>query len=186
MFRAADLAGHLLEVATTRNDDLDLPTPCAGWTVRDLVGHLVAVTHRVAHIARGGAPFDLPSLLAAEPGEGWAAAYRAGVADLRAAWAEDSVLATLVQHPAGPMPGAAAATIYAQEFTTHAGDLAVALARPELLDEDLAATVLADAVRFVPAERPGFPFDPPVEVAADAPASARLAGWLGRAPLVQE
>ncbi len=65
MIRAAELAGRVLEtVPTTAHQD---PTPCTEWTVGDLIGHLVAVTRRVAHIARGGYPFELPTLLTPNP-----------------------------------------------------------------------------------------------------------------------
>ncbi|WP_432542431.1 TIGR03086 family metal-binding protein [Kineococcus sp. SYSU DK002] len=178
MHRAADLAGVL--VAAVPADALDRPTPCTEWDVRALLGHLVAVTARVAHIARGGSPSDLPTVLDAEPQGGFAAAYAAGVAGVRQAWADPAVLGATVHHPAGDMPGAAGATIYAQEFATHAVDLAVALDRTDLLDEEFLEQVLQIAVRFVPAERPGFPFGPPVPVAGDAPAHVRLSAWLGR------
>ncbi|NAZ74536.1 TIGR03086 family protein [Kineococcus sp. T13] len=162
--------------------DLDAPTPCEGWDVRDLLGHLVAVTRRVAHIARGGRPADLPTVLESVPGGDWAAAWRAGRADLEAAWADDDLLARTVVHPAGEMPAAVAGTIYVQEFTVHAGDLAVALGRTDLLDEDLARRMLDVSTRFLPASPRGgpVPFGPVVEVPADAPAHVRLAAWLGR------
>lgn len=178
LFRAADLAGDLLE--TVREEDHDRPTPCAEWSVLDLVGHLVQVTRRVAHIGRGGRPDDVATMSPGAPAEGWGPAYRAGVLALRAVWADDAVLTATLNHPAGPLPGAVAGTIYVQEFTTHAGDLAVALGRTDLLDEELAERTLAGSLRFVPRERAGFPFGDPVEVPDDAPAHVRLAAWLGR------
>lgn len=180
MLRAAELAGRVLDAVPA--DAHSGPTPCTAWTVGDLLGHLVAVTHRVAHIARGGHPFELPTLLTSEPDGGFTAAYAAGLAEVRAAWADDAVLTTTVHHPAGDMPGAVGATIYAQEFATHAVDLAVATGRQDLLDEEFLAGVLEIARRVVPAQRDGFPFDPPVAVPDDAPAHVRLSGWLGRAP----
>lgn len=182
MLRAADLAGRVLEaVPAAAHQD---PTPCTEWTVGDLLGHLVAVTRRVAHIARGGYAFDLPTLLNTEPAEGFADAYAAGVDGVRAAWADDAVLTATVHHPAGDMPGALGATVYTQEFATHAVDLAVATGREDLLDEEFLAAVLEIARRVVPAQRDGFPFEPPVAVPDDAPAHVRLSGWLGREPRV--
>lgn len=177
--RAADLAGLL--VAAVPAAALENPTPCTEWDVRALLGHLVAVTHRVAHIARGGYAYDVPSVLATDPAEGFAAAYAAGLAPIREAWADDAVLTTVLHHPAGELPGAVAATTYTQEFATHAVDLAVAVDRLDLLDEEFLAEVAGIARRVVPAEREGFPFGPPVAVPDDAPAHVRLAGWLGRA-----
>lgn len=180
MLRAADLAATLVDVVD--DADLDRSTPCSDWAVGDLLAHLVAVTHRVGHIAGGGSPFDLPSRVDQVPVDGWSAGFRAGVEGVRTAWADDAVLGRILQHPVGAVPGAVAATIYAQEFTTHAGDLAVALGRTELLDEELAEGVLARSRQTMPDERPaGFPFGPAVEVSADAPAHVRLAAFLGRA-----
>ncbi|MDQ4118329.1 MAG: maleylpyruvate isomerase N-terminal domain-containing protein [Actinomycetota bacterium] len=49
-----DLAGPV--VAGTPDADLDRPTPCADWTVRDLVGHM---TDALAMFADGaGSSFD--------------------------------------------------------------------------------------------------------------------------------
>jgi uncharacterized protein (TIGR03086 family) len=179
LLRAGELTATLVDAVGA--EDLDRPTPCADWAVRDLLAHLVAVTHRVAHIARGGAPFDLPSLVDGVPEQGWSAGFRAGLRDVAAAWADDDLLGRVVQHPIGAVPGAVAATIYTQEFTAHAGDLAVALGRTDLLDEELAEQVLLGSQRTMPVERPaGYPFGPVVEVPADAPAHVRLAAWLGR------
>ena len=180
MGAAMDVAERLLLLVGPA--DLGAPTPCEGWDVRDLLAHLVAVTHRVAHVARGGRPADLPSTVDTVPGGDWAAAWRAGRADLEAAWADDAVLARTVVHPAGEMPAAVAGTIYVQEFTVHAGDLATALGRTDLLDEDLARRMLDVSTRFLPAHPRGgpVPFGPVVEVPADAPAHVRLAAWLGR------
>jgi uncharacterized protein (TIGR03086 family) len=178
MFRAADLAGRVADAVPEGVGER--PTPCTEWSIDDVRGHLVAVTARVAHIARGGFPADLPTLLGSEPEGGFAAAYATGVAGVREAWGDPAVLGAIVHHPAGDMPGAAAAMIYAQEFATHAVDLAVAIGRTDLLDEELLGEVLEIALRFVPAERQGFPFDPPVEAPADAPVHVRLAAWLGR------
>lgn len=178
MFRAADLAG--LVITAVPAQAAARPTPCAEWSVQDLLGHLVAVTGRVAHVARGGYASDLPTELEGPPAEGFVAAYAAGVAAAREAWADPALLGTIVHHPAGELPGAAAAMIYAQEFATHAVDLAVAIGRTDLLDEEFLAGVLEIAVRFVPAERQGFPFAPPVAVPADAPVHVRLSAWLGR------
>lgn len=181
MFRAADLVGRVL--AAVPEGAGAQPTPCTQWSVDDLRGHVVAVTARVAHIARGGYPFDLPTSLEDEPEEGFAAAFASGVAGVREAWSDPALLGTIVHHPAGDMPGAAGATIYTQEFAVHAVDLAVAIDRTDLLEEDLMEEVLEISRRFVPAERVGFPFDPPVEAPADAPVHVRLSAWLGRNPL---
>jgi len=177
---ALGLVGGLVDVVEP--PDLDRPTPCTEFAVRDLLSHLVAVTHRVAHIAGGGDPQARPTSVSGVPDDGWPAAFRAGAGELTAAWADDAVLGRTVRHPAGPMPGAFAGLAYVQELTAHAGDLAVAIGREDLLDEDLAEAALATSRQFLPAEPRGgpVPFGPVVAVPDDAPAHVRLAGWLGR------
>lgn len=178
--RATALVADLLRVTTP--EDLDRPTPCAEWDVRVLVSHLVAVTHRVAHLAGGGRPEDTARHVDGVADDEWSASFAAGRERLLTAWADDAVLTRTLVHPAGAMPGFAAGTVYVQEFTVHAGDLATAIGRTDLLDEGLAEGALADSVRFLPASPRGgpIPFGPVVEVPADAPAHVRLAGWLGR------
>ncbi|NAZ84488.1 TIGR03086 family protein [Kineococcus sp. R8] len=180
MQAALDLVGGLVDVVGPA--DLDRPTPCTEFTVRDLLSHLVAVTHRVAHMAGGGDPGDRRSLVTGVPDDAWPDAFRTGAAALTAAWADDEVLGRTLIHPAGPMPAPFAGFAYVQELTAHAGDLAVAVDREDLLDEDLAEAALASSRQFLPAEPRGgpVPFGPVVDVPADAPAHVRLAGWLGR------
>ena len=71
-----------------------------------------------------------------------------------------------------------------QELSTHAWDLSTAIGRADVLDPGLAELALVAARRFLPAQPRGgpIPFEPPVEVAADAPAYDRLVAWLGRDP----
>ena len=40
-------------VAAVRPEQLTLPTPCTEFDVRALLGHIVAVLHRVAAVGRG-------------------------------------------------------------------------------------------------------------------------------------
>jgi len=37
-------------------DDWERPTPCAGWTVRDVLGHLVTSTHVAISLMQGRPP----------------------------------------------------------------------------------------------------------------------------------
>ncbi|GAB7192331.1 TIGR03086 family metal-binding protein [Kineococcus sp. NUM-3379] len=182
--RASDEVERFL--AAVRAEDLDLPTPCAGYDVRGLLAHLVAVQGRLAHVARGGHFADTPLQVGGVADDGWAGAWTAARAGAEDAWADDAVLTRVLRLPWGAHPGAAAGLAYVQELTTHAGDLAAALGRTGELDDHLAAGVLEGARRFLPAEPRGgqVPFGPVVDVPDTAPAWARLAGWTGRTPAV--
>lgn len=164
--------------------DLDRPTPCSDWCVRDLLSHLVAVEDRIVHIAGGGHPFEVPSMVDGIADDAWAQAWGSRLAPLSAALADDAVRERIFQHPAGPMPGAAAIGVYASEFAVHAWDLARALGRDADLDPSVAAAVVGPITAALPAEPRGgaIPFGPVVEVPGDAPAFARLVAWVGRDP----
>lgn len=166
-------------------DDLDRPTPCDGWVVRDLLSHLVAVSARVPHVLGGGHPSEVPSMVEGVPDDGWAAAWAERQPALATAVADDSLMGRTVHHPAGEMPAPAAIGTYVSELVTHAWDLAVALGDTSGLDDDLAAAVLGPIQQALPAEIRGedrVPFGEVVPVPEDAPALDRLLGWVGRDP----
>lgn len=166
--------------------DLGRPTPCSDWTVRDLLRHLVAVEDRIVHIAGGGKPFEVPSMVDGIADADWPDAWRSRVAPLDQALAHDALLTRDWAHPAGTMPGFRAIAIYASELAVHAWDLARALGRDAELDQDVAAAVVGPITAALPAEPRGaaigIPFGPVVGVADDASPYARLVGWVGRNP----
>ena len=166
--------------------DLDRPTPCSEWTVRELLSHLVAVENRIVHIAGGGKPFEVPSVVEGIADADWSDAWRSRLARVQDALADDALLAREWAHPAGAMPGFQAIAIYASELAVHAWDLARALGRDAELNQDVAAAVVGPITGALPAEprgaELGVPFGPVVPVAADAPPYARLVAWVGRDP----
>lgn len=177
-----DQCGRLVDAVTPA--DLDRATPCADFDVRTLLGHLVAVERRVVHIAGGGHPFEVPSLVDDVPDDGWVEAWRDARTNLDAALDEPGVLERTFHHPAGDFPGRQAVFAYVSEVAVHGWDLAMALGRRDDLDDSLAAASLDPVRRFLPAEPRGgpIPFGPVVDVPADAPAYDRLVGWMGRDP----
>lgn len=172
-------------IDAVRPDDLDRPTPCDEWTVRDLLSHLVAITGRIAHVAGGGHFSEVSPQVTGVTDDGWADAWTSGLAILAGSIADETTLATTWQHPAGDMPGFQAIAIYASEFAVHGWDLARALGRDADLDQSLAAVLVGPITGALPAEPrdlPEIPFGPVVEVPADAAPYARLVGWVGRDP----
>ncbi len=166
--------------------DLDRPTPCSEWTVRDLLSHLVAVEDRIVHIAGGGKPFEMPTMVEGIADADWSDAWNSRVAPLEDALADDALLTREWVHPAGTMPGFQAIAVYASEVAVHAWDLARALGRDAELNQDVAAAVVGPITGALPSEprgaEIGIPFGPVVPVADDASPYARLVGWVGRDP----
>lgn len=189
LLRAAlDQVGGL--VADTPADALDRPTPCTDWDVRALLGHLVGVHRRVAHVGAGGHFADIDAVPEVAAGT-HAAAIATARADIDRVWgldgaddADDAVLDRVLTVPWGTMPGRFVGFGYVQELTVHAWDLAVATGRADGLDPALAEAVEENAHRVLPAEPRGgpIPFGPPVPAAPDADAYTRLVAWLGRDP----
>ncbi|WFR72435.1 TIGR03086 family metal-binding protein [Prescottella defluvii] len=113
----------------------------------------------------------------------WPHAYDRAVEAMRAVWADDALLDTVVTVPWGRVPGRAAVFAYLNETLVHGWDLAVATGQPAEADPVLAATALAVAERAIPeAPRGGpIPFGPVVKPAEGAGPTERLANWSGRA-----
>ncbi len=181
MVRAAEQATML--IARTPPDRLDGATPCPQFDVRVLVGHLVAVMRRSAHLARGGAFGEVPSRTEGVADGVWGPAAMADLDSLRLAWADDTSLQRTYELPFGSVPGSGAVLFTTLELTVHGWDLAAATGAVDDLDPALAQAVLATARRLVPEQgRPSAAYGPPVPVPADAGDYPRLVGWLGRDP----
>jgi uncharacterized protein (TIGR03086 family) len=171
-------------VSAVRLDQLDGPTPCTEYDVRHLLGHLVAVLHRVAAVGRGADPFSVPLVADGVPDDGWAAAAAVAAAEVAEVWADDALLDRVVTLPFGTLPGAAALASYVGEVTTHTWDLAVATGQsPAWDDEVLTVGLTAIRAKLPTASRgPQIPFGDAVPVPTDAPAVDQLVGWQGRDP----
>jgi uncharacterized protein (TIGR03086 family) len=152
--------------------DLDRPTPCAAWTVRDLLTHMTAQHRGFAAAARGAGPD--PALWSPVHAPDPVAAYReaaASVLDAFADPADEWWLAELTT--SRPFPAAEARGFHLVDYVAHAWDVAVAVGAPYPADREVAEAALAVA-RAVPAgaarERPESLFAPVVVARpADAP-----------------
>jgi uncharacterized protein (TIGR03086 family) len=185
LLRAADQIGALVSPAT----DLTADTPCEGWSVGDLLAHLVTVHRRVAHVGRGGHPFDLPHQTPQDDAAAYAVALADGRREIAEVWGPDADPAVLDREltvPWGVVPGRAAGWGYVRELAAHGWDLATALGTAERLDPELAEAVVDRVRATLPAHPRGgdIPFGPVVEVPDDAGPYDRLVAWLGRDPAV--
>jgi uncharacterized protein (TIGR03086 family) len=181
LHRTADRAVAML--AALGPHDLDRPTPCAGFDVRSLGGHLLSVLRGITVVAAGGHALAVPTLTLGAVSV--LATTAAGDRDrLARSWADDAVLDRLLVLPFGAMTGREAAVAYGLELTAHTWDLAVAVGRSAELDPEPAAALLPAAYEFVPEQPRGghVPYGPVVPVAPGAGPYDRLAAWLGRDP----
>ncbi|MEU4801256.1 TIGR03086 family metal-binding protein [Actinosynnema sp. NPDC023587] len=166
-------------VAALDPEHYDLPTPCAGWTVRDVVRHLVDMAIQYDAGARDGKPRARISddLVAAymAAGDLVTGSFRAeGFLD------RDALLPGFGTHPGRNLVGA-----HLVDTVVHSWDLARALGRDGVVEDDLALVAYQVARRYpdTPDVRgPGAAFASPVDVAEDAPTTDRLVALLGRSP----
>jgi uncharacterized protein (TIGR03086 family) len=191
-----DSADHLrqsidLAVATIRDADLarfDDPSPCADYTVRDVVNHL-AFGFLLAHRSGAREPWD-PSwsgedrtpYLVGLPEQKWAQACADEAAAAARVWADPSAWQGEASMGGATMPAAAIGSMMTAEFAVHAWDLAVATGRSVDVPDALGAAVLEGVLAMAPSGRDGGWFGPEVAVPADAPAFHRALAASGRDP----
>jgi uncharacterized protein (TIGR03086 family) len=174
---ARDVAAH---VPADRMAD---KTPCTEWNVRELLGHLVATVDRARVVGEGGDPNPMPRVVTGVEDDGWTDALDVAEARMAAVWADDARLDAPVTVPWGRVPGRAAVWGYAREALVHGWDLAVATDQDVEADPVIAAAVLAEAKRTIPASPRGgpIPFAPPAEPRPGSGPTEELANWCGHA-----
>ena len=165
-------------------DQLDATTPCASWTVRELINHIVGGTTFFAVTAETGAA---PSGSASDFTAGdYVSEFKEGAARAVQAFEADGAMEKVMKLPFAELPGSAFVNIATVDTFTHGWDLARATGQPTDLNPELAAQLLAIAQGFLPDSLRGpdgqAPFGPKVEPASGACAADQLAAFLGRQP----
>ncbi|MFF0637853.1 TIGR03086 family metal-binding protein [Nocardia sp. NPDC004151] len=173
-------------VSWVTSGDLDATTPCEGWTLRDLLEHMIVQHHGFAAAALGESDLGLwkPQPLGADPvGE-----YRTAAEHVLATFAEPGVLERQFPLPEVRdgivIPGTPAVSFHFIDYVVHSWDVARALGRTVEFDDDLlsAALPVAEAVpRGAERERPGASFAPEVP-GEQASGLDRILAVLGRSP----
>jgi uncharacterized protein (TIGR03086 family) len=174
-------------VARVDPGQLDGPTPCSAWTLRELLAHMIVQNHGFAAAARG-ASADLSLWVPRPVGDDPASDFSASAADVTAAFAATS-LERGVWLPEistdRTLPAAQAISFHFVDYVVHGWDVAAAIGvRPEF-DEDILEAVLPIA-RAVPdgANRlvEGASFQPGLPSTAGAALLDQVLLMLGRSP----
>jgi uncharacterized protein (TIGR03086 family) len=166
-------------------DQASRPTPCRSWDVRTLVAHMVDDTRQFTVAATGGRPVWATPVPAVD-GD-WAAAFRAGAAELLAAWHRAGDLDEEIELPIGRVPRTFVTNQQVAEFGVHAWDLATATGQrvpfpAHACEAALAWAKTALRPEFRGDEASGRSFGPEVPLSDEAPAEDRLAAFFGRDP----
>ncbi len=176
--RAATLADGV--VAAVRTDQLDNPTPCTEWSVRQLLNHVVTGNLLFASFATGG---ERPDRGADHLGDDHVAAFRSSVAVLAAAFDEPGFLERTTPNPFGEGPGRILVTMRFNELCVHSWDLARATGQSTDLDPELIGQSLEffqASPMMSAARQPGGPFGVEQPAPHGATAADRLAAFVGR------
>lgn len=194
MARAIGVAAPI--VAGVQPEQLHLPTPCHGFDVEQLVGHLLFSLDRAAAVGRGdelGLQDDVVN------SSDWSADLRVRATEVADAWADDSRLTASVELPWATMTGEQALEVYVNEVTVHTWDLARATGQHPAWDNEVTAAAMRAITRELPVADRGpiwasfladapegaafeAPFADAVDVPDDATAIDRLVAWNGRQP----
>jgi uncharacterized protein (TIGR03086 family) len=175
-------------VAKVTIEDLGRPTPCAGWTLADLLAHMTAQHHGFAAAAEGTGA-DLAVWRAEPLGDGAVSAYTGAAERVMTAFAEDGVLDRAFALPEFgrglTFPAAQAIGFHLIDYLVHGWDVAQSLgveftAEPELVEVawPIAQAIPDDERR----RRPGAAFQPSLAIPEDATRFDLILAMLGRSP----
>lgn len=182
--RSYSTVGSVL--ANVKDDQLDDPTPCASWKVRDIINHVVGGTTFFASAAETGAADHGP----ADPTDFASGDFRKEFAEgsKRAveAFSAPGVMEKIINLGFMEVPGAVVIGIATTDAFVHAWDIAHATGQPVDLDPEFAAQLLENSRRMVRPEFRGAegkaPFGAEQQADESAPAATKLAAFMGRRP----
>jgi uncharacterized protein (TIGR03086 family) len=152
---------------------LDTATPCAEWTVRDIVGHVVAGNYRMADTVPPLLPSEASRLVQVYVESAWSA---------HEAFSVPGGLEREYPFACGALRGLVAAQFRTRDVLTHAWDVAKAIEQPVDFDPELAAHVLSVTMGTIPKKDrgPGRLFADQQPCPTGSPPADQLAAYLGR------
>jgi uncharacterized protein (TIGR03086 family) len=164
-------------------DQLAGPTPCAEWSVRDVINHITGGAMMFAEcVDQGSVPDDrLGQLMAGDNlGDDYKGAFHAAADRAVTSFDAPGALDKMVKLPFGEMPAGIALNIAVFDVTTHACDLARATGQ-SVDDQELLETALAVGQQMIGPEmrQPGV-FGPEQPAPEGASAADRLLAFAGR------
>ena len=164
--QAFDQAARALD--TVSDDNLDNPTPCSDWTVRQLAAHVATGPGTWARMTRGE-KVDWDAIPEVADGE-WGPTFRTGA---------DELLAAMRQLPEDQQGRAG---FQVAEYAVHSWDLTRGTGADIPLDDSLAETGLAAMQGGLTDENRQGAFGTEVSVPEGASAYDRLVAFAGRDP----
>ena len=167
-------------IACVTPEQLGGPTQCPDYDVKTLVLHMTGWARAFAASATERESREDPGAYdSADP----ATDFRAAADEIVGAWRERGTDRS-VRFMSSELPGDGIVAMTLMEYVTHGLDLALATDQPVPFSDEELETTLARAQVSLPDQYrgEGKPFADRVEVPDDAPAAARLLGFMGRQP----
>jgi uncharacterized protein (TIGR03086 family) len=188
-----DLDARVVEVTVSLAkraglEDLDRPTPCAGWSLGELLGHMTAQHYGWTAAAVGhGADLSVwqPGPPVADPIGEYAEASRRVLEAFGADGVLDREFALAEISPVLRFPAAQAISFHFIDYLVHGWDMARSLGLAYQPEPDLLAAALPVALAVPGGEarkRDGAAFAPGVAVPAQAGLLDQIVATLGRRP----
>jgi uncharacterized protein (TIGR03086 family) len=175
-FGALEWMGGLMRATTP--DQMDAPTPCEEFTVRDLMRHLIGTARRSAGTAQGTSTRHIPHVVANVADSDLAATYESITRDIRKLWQPASD-GDRVTAPWGSCTALEALRGFTVETITHGWDLAVATGQPREAPDQIADRCLLFASAVIPDRLRGVMYGKPTADSREDPPTTRLAHLLG-------
>jgi uncharacterized protein (TIGR03086 family) len=184
--RAMDVTAGI--VALVAAEQLNNPTPCAGWLVRDLLAHIIGQYHGFA-LAASGQPTTVEDFLPRPVTTDWVSSYTSAAVLVTESFAEPGVLDRRFHLPeirdGGSFPAGAAIGFHLVDEVAHAWDLANSIGVPVEFEERVLAAALSISLQ-VPNDSAsrgaGFAFAPAETAEPGLATLDRIVALLGRRP----
>lgn len=163
----------------------NVDTSCEGWTVQDLVTHVVGGNRMAVALLAGASVDDAKTMGGRDQlGDDPVAEFVESADDLAASFRAPGALERIVHHRVGDIPATQLLGFRATDYTLHAWDLAHAIGVDEDLDDDLVDELWQTMAPLAPVigQSGQFGSGPSGEVSADAPLQTRLLDLSGRRP----
>ena len=191
-----------LEIAVADRVDpsqYELPTPCDGFDVQELLTHMGGTIPKLIALGTGANPFDIQPVVPSD-GVSWADAWTTAAHELAELWSDDALLTTAMSLPWVQTDGAGILDHYTAEVSVHTWDLAAATGQQPEWDPTVLELALEVYRHALPAEgrvesftaisaqmpehlrQPNPPFGEAVAPADGAPLIEQVIAWTGRDP----
>jgi uncharacterized protein (TIGR03086 family) len=165
-------------------EDLSAPSICTGWSIHDLVNHVIGGAVRYCMLIDDASAAAMRATrthdhLAGDP----VGSLHTAADALRAAFRRPGVLDRVMRHPAGNRTGHELLRMRVLEQSLHAVDISRSICRDEstdFLDSALVTFMLDDCLPLIAQLRAGGLYGPRREIDGDETPLLRLLAFTGR------